>query len=74
MSTPPPKLQPPPNGDEHRGSDIIVPQFIFGAVATVLVFVRLYVRAKMVRLVGWDDWLIFIAWVSHFPTVAFSLH
>ena len=64
MASAPPKLKPPPNGDEHRGDDIIISQFVFGAIATVVVFVRMWVRATMVRIVGWDDWLILLAWVS----------
>ena len=64
MASAPPKLKPPPNGDERRGDDIIISQFVFGAIATAVVFIRMYVRARMVRIVGWDDWLILFAWVS----------
>ena len=60
-------LTPPADGDRRRGADIIATQFVLISIATTLVCLRLYVRAKMVRKIGWDDRLIILALVSYNP-------
>ncbi|KAL8801052.1 MAG: hypothetical protein Q9182_004744 [Xanthomendoza sp. 2 TL-2023] len=69
----PPLGTPPPDGDRHRGADIIVTQFVFTSIATVLVCLRLYVRAKITRKVGWDDILIAIALIVTIPGTGFNI-
>ena len=59
-----PRIKPPADGDYHRGYQLIVIQFVFVDIATALVIARIIVRVKIVRKVGWDDWLIIPALVS----------
>ena len=59
----PPLGPPPPGGDESRGADIIVTQFVLIGVATILVCLRLWVRSKVTRKLGWDDILIAVSLV-----------
>lgn len=64
-SRPPlPSGPPPRGGDQNRGADIIVTQFVFIGIATILVCLRLWVRSKVTRKIGWDDILAALALVS----------
>lgn len=59
-----PSGPPPPGGDQNRGEDIIITQFVLISIATILVGLRIWVRSRMTRKIGWDDILITIALVS----------
>ncbi|KAI4240547.1 MAG: hypothetical protein L6R40_005035, partial [Gallowayella cf. fulva] len=73
-SDPPPSFgPPPPDGDRHRGADIIVTQFVFTAIATVLVCLRLFVRAWITRNVGWDDIFMAITLIVTIPGTGFNI-
>ena len=52
----------PPN--ESRGSDLITTNWITVSVASLVVFLRIYSRAFLRKVAGWDDWTIVIALVS----------
>lgn len=60
----PPLGPPPPDGDRYRGDDLIAAQFVLMSIAGILIGLRLWVRARFTRKVGWDDILITLAWVS----------
>ena len=50
--------------DVNRSSEILVPEILFFALATIAVFARLYVRLRLKPKLWWDDWTMFIAYVS----------
>jgi len=56
-------LEMPP--DENRGPEILAVCGSLVGFSLVIVLLRLYVRAKMVRHVGVDDWIIVAAMVCH---------
>ncbi|KAI4267416.1 MAG: hypothetical protein L6R38_008266 [Xanthoria sp. 2 TBL-2021] len=58
---PAPSGPPPPGGDQNRGEDIIITQFVLISIATILVGLRIWVRSRMTRKIGWDDILITMA-------------
>lgn len=60
---PAPLGPPPPGGDQNRGDDIIITQFVLISIATILVGLRLWVRSRLTRKIGWDDILITLALV-----------
>ena len=49
---------PPPDGDHNKAAAIMIPQSIIGAIAFILFCTRVYVRAKIVRKLWWDDLLV----------------
>lgn len=42
--------------------------FVFTCLAFAVVLMRLYSRVILTRLVGFEDWLIFLSMVSNFST------
>ena len=56
---------PPPDGDRDQAAAIMVPQTIVGAIAFTFFGTRLYVRARIVRKLWWDDVLISLGMVGH---------
>jgi hypothetical protein len=36
---------------------------LLGPISTLLLFARLWIRARVQRRAGWDDWLILASWV-----------
>ena len=54
---------PPPGGDQNIGNRLVVLQSILISVATTLVALRLYVRARIVRGMGLDDFFLVLALV-----------
>ncbi|KAF3809692.1 hypothetical protein GCG54_00005233 [Colletotrichum gloeosporioides] len=57
-------LELPP--DINRGPEILATCGSLVGISVVIVMMRIYVRAKIVRLVGWDDWCILAATVVIF--------
>ena len=55
------EVRPP---DVNRSSEILVPEILFFALATIAVFARLYVRLRLKPKLWWDDWTMFVAYVS----------
>lgn len=53
--------------DINRGPEILATCGGLVGVSVVIVMMRMYVRARIVRLVGWDDWCIVAATVSTVP-------
>ena len=58
--------QPPPDGDLNKGPIFLIVTLITATIALILVGLRMYVRTKIIRAVGWDDWMIILAMVSYF--------
>ena len=56
---------PPLDGDRNHASAIMIPQTTLGAVAFALYCTRLYVRARIVRKLWWDDLLVSLGMVGH---------
>ena len=54
----------PPGGDVNRGGSIIALQAVTVSVAVILIALRLYVRARIVHALAWDDFFIVLALVS----------
>ncbi|KAL8707500.1 MAG: hypothetical protein Q9220_007490 [cf. Caloplaca sp. 1 TL-2023] len=74
MSTKPglydPIIPPPPGETANlkdpyslRGYDALT-QTICLAITTILISIRLYTKARILRSVGWDDWTSLAAWVG----------
>ena len=64
----PPLGPEPPDGDQSRGEDIIISQFVLMGIATLLIALRLWVKGRIMRKIGWDDLLITLALVSGIAT------
>ena len=58
--------QPPPDGDLNKGPIVLTVTLITAIIALILVGLRMYVRTKIIRAVGCDDWTIILAMVSYF--------
>lgn len=58
-----PSSNPPPGGDQNIGNRLVILQSILISVATMLVALRLYVRARIVRGTGLDDFFLVLALV-----------
>ncbi|KAK2751199.1 integral membrane family protein [Colletotrichum kahawae] len=52
--------------DINRGPEILATCGSLVGISVVIVMMRMYVRARIVRLVGWDDWCIVAATVVIF--------
>ncbi|KAL8782736.1 MAG: hypothetical protein Q9213_005160 [Squamulea squamosa] len=63
---------PPPGGNQNRGEDIIITQFVLISIATILVSLRLWVRSRLTRKIGWDDILITLALIITINGSAFN--
>ena len=55
---------PPPGGDENIGYKLVIVATTTIATGAITILLRMYVRARIVRAVGWDDWLMLLALVS----------
>ena len=55
---------PPPGGDENIGYRLVIVASTTIATGAITILLRMYVRARIVRAVGWDDWLMLLALVS----------
>ena len=49
--------------DHDRGDTIIVINVVFLGLGLILVCLRVYVRTKVIKNFGWDDFLIILALV-----------
>lgn len=55
--------------DANTGPEFLAICSVGLAVATILVFLRFWVRYRFVRIVGWDDWIALAALVrAHIDT------
>ena len=53
----------PPDGDQNRAPQLLALFWAPFPITAVLVSTRLFVRLRLKNL-GWDDYLMFIAWVT----------
>lgn len=51
----------PPMGDENRALGMIVTTVLVSVVADVVVCMRMWIRFRMIKHIGWDDWTIVAA-------------
>lgn len=56
----------PSGGDTNAGRELEVLNGLFVSIATILVILRFYVRAYMVKRLWWDDLLLLLGIVSSF--------
>lgn len=49
---------------ENRGPGALATSVTVTCVAAAIVLIRLWIRIRIVRASGWDDWMITIACVS----------
>ena len=62
----PPVIPPQPiDADRYGNTAFIIIEAVLVAIATALVFARLYVRQFILRSIGLDDLFIVVALVSH---------
>ena len=57
-------LPEPPDGDRNKGAAIIIVGTIFGSLGLVLVSMRLWVRARIIKRLGSDDLFIFLGLIT----------
>lgn len=60
-------LPPPPGGDETKVPGLLASGIVITLVAFVIVVLRMYARAVIIRKVGWDDHTIVLAMVGQRP-------
>lgn len=56
-------IGPPPAGDVNKGPGIIGTLVATTSTCIVVVALRFWVRRRIVKIVGWDDWTILLALV-----------
>ncbi|KAJ4398216.1 hypothetical protein N0V85_006342 [Neurospora sp. IMI 360204] len=66
MRIPPPEVRaqwPKPNYDnpERRGPGLVIVELVMLPLSVMFVALRLYVRARLLRKTGWDDWFMIMA-------------
>ena len=76
MRNPPPDVVaswPTPNytNPETRGPALIIVELLAVSISTICLGLRLYVRARIVRSVGWDDWLMVGATVRMYSSYGY---
>lgn len=54
----------PPGGDINKGPLVLALAIVSTSLALLAVGTRIFVRVKIVRSVGWDDYAIVVAVVS----------
>ena len=54
----------PEGGDEDIGYKLVAVAVATISIASVIVAIRLYVRIKIARAVGWDDWFMLLSLVD----------
>lgn len=54
----------PPDGDVNKGPVVLAITYVTTSIALVAVALRMFVRVKIVKSVGWDDYAILLASVS----------
>jgi hypothetical protein len=55
-----------------RGPEVVGVYTLFTALTTIAVFLRVYCRTRIVKKLGWDDWLAVAAWVRETSSSAVS--
>lgn len=65
MSPSTPDLAPPPDGDVNKGPIVLSITYSTTAIALFVVSMRMWVRIRIVKSVGWDDYTILLAAVSY---------
>lgn len=50
-----------PNPNDNHGPAVVVFPTLTAVVATILVALRFYTRWRILRLLGWEDWLLLVA-------------
>ena len=58
---------PPPGGDQNKAPMLAAVMWSEATIAIVVVILRMYTRARLVRKVGWDDWIMLFTLVRAIP-------
>lgn len=58
----------PRDNISDRGRQSLVVTAVLTSLATVIVALRMYARAGILKSIGREDWTILVAWVSWFET------
>lgn len=61
------------NLNENKGPNILAPMWALTMITTSLVCARIFIRAKVVKKVGFDDWVIVVSMVRMFATTFHNL-
>lgn len=64
---------PPAGGDVNRGPNFLAISLTTTSLAFVTCILRIFVRLRIVRSIGWDNYMIIVAIVSRFSASAFVL-
>ena len=59
---------PPPDAEGNRSRELLTVTWIFCALSSLVVGLRLYVRVRMTRNLWWDDWVMFFTMVRGKPS------
>jgi hypothetical protein len=62
-----------PSLDELKSYSMLATSCVFLALSAITVIARVYVRGKMIRSFGWDDWLMIVTFVSARSRLVFML-
>lgn len=68
-----PNRQLPSNGDGNRGLGSIAFTAIMTTLSLIAVSVRFYVRTRIVRAIGWGDWVILLSMVRDSPPAVIGI-
>lgn len=66
--------KPPAGGDRNIGPNLEAAALATILIAAIVVVARFYARLRVVRNVGWDDWLMLLALVCGMPVLSLSCH
>lgn len=68
-----PNRQSPWTRNENKGPGCIAFAAIMTTLSLVFVSVRFYVRTRIVRAIGWDDWVILLSVVRDSPPAVIGI-
>ncbi|KAL8991695.1 MAG: hypothetical protein Q9169_007739 [Polycauliona sp. 2 TL-2023] len=77
MSLQHPSMLPPPDGDTNTGRSILIITWLFTAISTIIVVLKVYTRLKIIRQFGADDVLTILALLfllAFAPLITISVH
>ncbi len=58
------KPGPPPDGDQNASPGLLATTIMATIITVIILAARFWVRIRIVKKVGWDDWTILLAGVS----------
>lgn len=58
---------PAPEGDQDQSAGLLATTIIVSILTVIILSARFWIRIRVVKKVGWDDWTILFAGVSRKP-------